>query len=191
MTLSAHDVAAELRRRLPGVGQVKLHKLLYYCQGHHLAHSGEPMFEEAVCAWDMGPVVEALWRAEKRGKRLPDPARITDNGILNTIGYVLSRYGTATGVDLQHMSHAEKPWQLADVGRPPGGSVLIENDWMCDYFRGEGAPTVGDDDFPVKDSVLAEMFAGRTPPPGRGVPDDLEKLRAQIADLRAQVSGRA
>jgi hypothetical protein len=27
----AADVAAELRRRLPGIGAKKLHKLLYYC----------------------------------------------------------------------------------------------------------------------------------------------------------------
>ncbi|MGQ0776145.1 MAG: hypothetical protein ACT4NY_17255 [Pseudonocardiales bacterium] len=42
MTLSAHDVAAVLRDRLPGLGAKKLHKLLYYCQGHHLATFGEP-----------------------------------------------------------------------------------------------------------------------------------------------------
>ena len=37
MSVSAHDVAAELRRRFnydPGV--VKIHKLLYYAQNWHL-----------------------------------------------------------------------------------------------------------------------------------------------------------
>ncbi len=37
--LSAHDVAAQVRQRVPGVGTKKLHKLLYYCQGHHMATS--------------------------------------------------------------------------------------------------------------------------------------------------------
>jgi hypothetical protein len=40
MAVSAHDVAAEIRRRQPSVGTKKLHKLLYYCQGHYLAAFG-------------------------------------------------------------------------------------------------------------------------------------------------------
>ncbi|MDG4790354.1 hypothetical protein O7626_40865 [Micromonospora sp. WMMD1102] len=55
--VSVHDVAAEIRRRLPGVDEQKLHALLYYCQGHHLAHTGEPLFREEIVAapadfWD-------------------------------------------------------------------------------------------------------------------------------------------
>jgi uncharacterized phage-associated protein len=38
----------------------KLHKLLYYCQGHHLATFGLPLFDESISAWDMGPVVGTL-----------------------------------------------------------------------------------------------------------------------------------
>jgi hypothetical protein len=72
MVLSAHDVAAELRRRMPGLPTVKLHKLLYYCQGHHLADLGEPLFAETVTAWDMGPVVGELRRAEKDGETPPE-----------------------------------------------------------------------------------------------------------------------
>ncbi len=63
--VSAHDVAAELRRLLPGVPAKKLHKLLYYCQGHHLAHFEEPLFTEPVMAWDVGPVVAKVWKVEK------------------------------------------------------------------------------------------------------------------------------
>ena len=46
--LSAHDVARELRQRLPDPGDVKIHKLAYYCQRWHLARTGEPMFPEAI-----------------------------------------------------------------------------------------------------------------------------------------------
>ncbi len=60
MTASAHDIASALRERLPGIGKKKLHKLLYYCQGHHLATFGRPLFSEQIYAWDMGPVVAAL-----------------------------------------------------------------------------------------------------------------------------------
>jgi uncharacterized phage-associated protein len=55
MTHSANDIASELRKRLPGAPIKKLHKLLYYCQAHHLAAFDSPMFTESVSAWDMGP----------------------------------------------------------------------------------------------------------------------------------------
>jgi uncharacterized phage-associated protein len=54
MPVSAHDVAAVLRARQPGMPAKKLHKLLYYCQGHHLAVFDEPLFAETVSAYDMG-----------------------------------------------------------------------------------------------------------------------------------------
>lgn len=61
MTLSASDVAAALRDRLPGLPTKKLHKLLYYCQAHHLAAFDEPLFSDSISAWNMGPVVGTLW----------------------------------------------------------------------------------------------------------------------------------
>jgi len=134
--VSAHDVAAELRRRVPGIGTVKLHKLLYYCQGHHLADLGEPLFSESVSAWDMGPVVGALWKAEKDGTA-PEAAAVLDEGQLNTVGYVISRYGALSGSDLKKLTHAEAPWIRANNERAAGGRVRIEPAWMASYFRDE------------------------------------------------------
>ena len=62
---SVYRVAAELRTRMPGIGVKKLHKLLYYCQGHHLGTFGRPLFPESISAWDMGPMAGTLWHAEK------------------------------------------------------------------------------------------------------------------------------
>src|SRR5947207_14369309 len=103
MRVSAHDVAVVLRERLPGLPVKKLHKLLYYCQGHHLAAFGEPLFGETISAWDMGPVVGTLWKQEKDGEPAPVPARAgagvgvgaarLSEAELNTVGYVVSRYG--------------------------------------------------------------------------------------------------
>lgn len=91
----AADVAMELRRRLPGVGVKKLHKLLYYCQGHHLADVGRPLFAESIAAWDIGPVVGKLWKSEQAGPPATN-VRALDDAALNTIGYVVSRYGALT-----------------------------------------------------------------------------------------------
>jgi uncharacterized phage-associated protein len=133
MPVSAHDVAAVIRARLPHIGDVKLQKLLYYCQGHHLAHFDEPLFGEPISAWDMGPVVVSVWRAGKG--EAPPVVEVTDEGALNTIGYVISRYGDLTGRELALMSHGEDPWRRADAHRAPGGSARIEVGWIRDYFR--------------------------------------------------------
>lgn len=101
MTVSAHDIARELRARHPGLPTVKLHKLLYYCQGHHLATFGKPLFIEAISAWDMGPVVSAVWKQDNTDK-VPETRSELTEAHLNTIGYVLSRYGAPTGRDLVH-----------------------------------------------------------------------------------------
>ncbi|WP_425453428.1 Panacea domain-containing protein [Thermomonospora umbrina] len=58
---------------------LKLHKLLYFCQGHHVADLGEPLFGESISAWDHGPVVGTLWHQEKHGDT-PRPRRRTRRG---------------------------------------------------------------------------------------------------------------
>jgi uncharacterized phage-associated protein len=101
--VSAHDVAREIRQRLADVPTKKLHKLLYCCQGHHLARFGRPLFSETISAWDMGPVVGQVWQRERSGNLGPPPRDLTE-AQLNTIGYVLSRYGRMTGKDLAGVS---------------------------------------------------------------------------------------
>ena len=167
-------VAAEIRRRLPGVPLVKLHKLLYYCQGHHAAHSDGPLFPERVSAWDHGPVVGQFWWAEKDGAPAAPAAGSSplDQSALNTIGYVVSRYGRMTGHDLEVLSHHERPWQLADAGRPPRESVPIDLAVMAEYFRGDGAESAGSEEPAADADVVREFLAGATARgPGPGIPD--------------------
>ncbi len=156
MTVSAHDVAAVLRERLPGLSGLKLHKLLYYVQAHHLAAADEPLFAEAVMAWDKGPVVAALWTAEKNAETAP-PRRELTGGQLGVVDYVVSRYGGQTGPDLMHMTHGEAPWKTANASRDPGGSVRIRNEWMRDYFRNEPHD---EGEIWISREKLAELTAG-------------------------------
>jgi uncharacterized phage-associated protein len=44
---------------------MKLQKLLYYCQGWHLAWDGEPLFGEEFEAWLSGPVCRELYELHK------------------------------------------------------------------------------------------------------------------------------
>lgn len=113
VSVSAHDVAAELRRRFkhdPGV--VKIHKLLYYAQGWHLTWVGEPLFRERIEAWANGPVVADLWHDEKRGRPRSKKRELV-GAQLATIDYVVERYGRSTGKDLIRRTHDEDPWRDA------------------------------------------------------------------------------
>ena len=171
MTVSARDVAAVLRSRLPGLPVEKLHPLLYYCQGHHLAVLGEPLFAESISAADTGPIVTAVRSSDGR------VVRGLDEGQLNTVGYVLSRYGGLTGTDLGHLTRGERPWQLG-YGRRTEGSARIEPSWIRDYFA-----TDGTSDGPSPDSPpIRSWLADATPPlPGDAQHDDLDEIRRRLA----------
>jgi uncharacterized phage-associated protein len=182
MPVSAHDVAAVIRARLPHLGDVKLQKLLYYCQGHHLAHFDEPLFHEPISAWDMGPVVASVWRVSK-GEAAPATVAVTDEGALNTIGYVISRYGDLTGRELTLLTHGEDPWRRADAHRPPGASARIETGWIRDYFRQARADDREDGVRfdPAEVEALTTVAAQRLPEP-QGQPDPLEDVLAWAHD---------
>ncbi|MBX6388329.1 MAG: DUF4065 domain-containing protein [Frankia sp.] len=180
MTVSARDVAFVLRDRLPGVGTKKLHKLLYYCQGHHLAAFGVPLFREPLAAWDMGPVVSSLWGEEKHGPPVPPRPEELGEAELNTVGYVLSRYGALTGRDLEILSHGELPWIAANQGRLPGSSAPISADLMRQYFATVGAADDTEDEPALDSAEVAAWLSGAGERRGPGRPDDLGELRSRL-----------
>jgi uncharacterized phage-associated protein len=163
--MSAHaasDVAAEIRQRIPGIPTKKLHKLLYYCQAHHVVAFGHPLFAEAISAWDMGPVVGRLWRTEKdHGVESASTRTQLDEPALNTIGYVVSRYGKLSGADLERLTHNESPWIDADQERRARSaeSARITVEALAEFFGREAAE---DDevDVPVARDLVASWLAG-------------------------------
>jgi uncharacterized phage-associated protein len=184
--VSAVDVAAALRVLLPGVQPNKLHELLYYCQGHHLAHFGEPLFAETVSASDMGPVVGQPWKVESDGAPAGAP-RDLGEAELNTIGYVVSRYGALAGRDLENLTRAEDPWQLADGDRPRGSSVRIEVERMRDFFR-SALGNHEEDEVWFTRAAVARIVGGaelRRRAPGQATLDTREAVQARIDEARA------
>jgi uncharacterized phage-associated protein len=179
MTASAHDVAAALRERLPGLGKKPLHKLLYYCQGHHVAAFDRLLFSENVYAWDMGPVVASLWRDERDGVPHPEPHRLGE-AALNTVGYVVSRYGGLTGKDLERLTHSEDPWRTADARRAAGGSDRIEPEWLRAFFVADARRDPDGGDLLPDPDVVAALLADATPPTTPGQVDTREALRARL-----------
>ncbi len=180
MAYSAHDVAAALRAEQPDIGIKKLHKLLYFCQGHHLADLHEPLFRETMMAWAMGPVVSPVWWAENDA--VPENIAQLDNGALNTVGYVLSRYGKLSGAELEQMTHDQQPWQRALAAEASGGKERIELEWLAEEFTAERERAI--DAMGIDRSELKAWLAGapvRLAAAGPPVPDDLDEIRAMLA----------
>jgi uncharacterized phage-associated protein len=181
---SVYAVAAEVRARQPGMGVVRLHKLLYLGQGHHLAAFDRPLFTETISAWDNGPVVGELWYREDR-RLEPPPQAPLGEAELNTIGYVMSRYGALTGRDLIHLTHSEDPWRRADVDRKPGTSRPIPISWIREYFMGDCA----DEDI-VLDSTQIKVWlsdAARRRDTA-GPRDEPDEITARIRDLSGRTA---
>jgi len=181
MPASAHDVAAAIRRRLPGVALLKLHKLLYFCQGHHLAWFGEPLFVESLQAWNHGPVVAEVWLAEHYNEP-PEVVNDLDNGQLNTVGYVISRYGTNTGHDLEIFTHHEGPWEEAyrrESGDRDRHTIFVDS--LRAFFLEVHATDHAEDEFEPDPEALAAFLAGaheRREQPA--APDTRESLLARL-----------
>jgi uncharacterized phage-associated protein len=179
---SARDVAFEIRKRLPGVPVKKLHKLLYYCQGWHVGTFGVPLFSEALSAWDMGPVVGQLWYAEKQHGPADEVQKL-DEAALNTIGFVLSRYGGLSGMELERLTHSEPPWIDADGRRHPHGSQRIELEALARYFKAAPGEEEEGQEPELDPAAVSEWLAGAQngPPAGRFKADTPDSLRALLS----------
>lgn len=185
MAVSAHDVARELRRRLPGAGIVKIHKLLYYCQGWHLAWTGAPLFSEEVEAWANGPVVADLWHDEDKSRSAPLATDLPEDA-LGTVGYVVSRYGRLSGKELIRLTHGERPW--LDVSESDAWhSPVISHEALGDFFAADDERADLDAVFesawadPSTRSVL-ESAINRSDE--AGVADDPAEIERRLSALR-------
>jgi uncharacterized phage-associated protein len=171
MTTSAQQVAAALRRELPGLPTEKVHKLLYYVQGHHLALFGQPAFTEAIAASEDGPEID--FDCDRTLQHTPGAL---SQSVLNVVGLVAARYGRLTFGDLSRLSRAESPWQDSGRGDEIGHHVL------CEYFTTDGAQEPVPAEFrndPERRRRIAEEV-NRTRTDATGKPDDLDELLAEV-----------
>lgn len=140
----AEDVAALLMQHLKTTTTMKLQKLLYYCQGWHLAWDGVPLFEDRIEAWANGPVVPTIYRQHRKRFTLSHPwprsgrpGRLEQNET-ETVEAVLEGYGDWSALQLTRSTHSEPPWINARRGIAAGmpGTKEISLRDMQDFFAG-------------------------------------------------------
>ena len=125
------------------ITNLKLNKLLYYAQGCYLARTGKPLFQDAIEAWTLGPVVPAIYHKYKVCGRAPIRAVDDDYSDeqfseqeLETLLDVMREFGQYTGSALVSMTHkAGTPWSETATGK------VISNDCIRKYFEKNPIPT--------------------------------------------------
>lgn len=168
MSPSADHVAAALRDQIPEVQGDKLHRLLYYTQGHHLALYGQPAFDTPILAGPDGPTIDGL------GEPQPYKPGSVGDSIHAVCTVVAARYGGLTTDDLDRLTRTEPPW------RETVPDQAINHGQLRRFFTDAGRQDNTDHHTP--DYVAAahrEVIAAHRNAPAQ--PDDLPAILAKVA----------
>lgn len=136
-TVTADSAIAAIDARRPGMKLAKKHLLLFFAQGHHIAHFGRPLFDEPIVALSRGDVVIVA-----AGFPVDQPH---GEGPLNTIGFVVERYSALSPADLRTLIQSSQPWRAATT---PGAGGRINLNLLRDWFRRDDETNDPDDERP-------------------------------------------
>lgn len=138
---------------------LRLHKLLYFCQGWFLAWYGRPLFADRLEAWKNGPVVPTV-NAEPWGHGV-EP--IPDLGGQAALSYeereaverVWENYRRYSAWGLSDLTHDEAPWK--DHYRPDESGEIPVGD-LGAFFKGEYERLTGEQAGSVTIHSLARVL---------------------------------
>ncbi len=122
------------------LSNLKLQKLLYYAQGHHLGRTGNPLFRDDIQAWAHGPVVPSVYRHFKPfgsgDLALADGDSFAwdavDEDTTQLLIEVWETFGQYGAWRLRNMTHAEAPW--VDNFQEDESHVVISQPELARFF---------------------------------------------------------
>jgi uncharacterized phage-associated protein len=123
------------------ISNLKMQKLLYYAQAHHLGSSGRRLFEDEVQAWAHGPVVPSTYHRFKKygngainsAEEIPESFDWDDFTEENDfLVAVWNTYGSQEAWALRNRTHREAPWM--DAFNTGARNCEITPDAMRDFF---------------------------------------------------------
>jgi len=132
------------------ISPMKLQKLVYYAHGWYAGYTGQPLINEAVEAWQYGPVIPSLYHEFKRfgagaigakatdweGLKLCEVAPPADSSLRTFLDNIWNSYGQFTGIKLSELTHApDGPWD--QTWREAAGTrgVDIPFPRIAEHFR--------------------------------------------------------
>ncbi len=127
---------------------MKLIKLSYIAHGFHLGIYSKELLDEAVYAWQYGPVIETLYYKFREYKdcQIDELHRDKATGVypmpridvVPLLEKIWNTYGQYDGITLSAMTHQEgTPWDITwnKVGGKNKRSAVIPNDLIEEYYE--------------------------------------------------------
>lgn len=99
------------------ITNLKLQKLLYFIQGEYARRTSRRLIEEDFYAWQLGPVIPALYSKYALYSSTPIPRRVCPvktsipPNVLRIIENILAKYAHRATWDLVNLSHCQAPWK--------------------------------------------------------------------------------
>ena len=149
----------KFKRKGP-ITQMKVHKLVYFAHGWHLALTEKPLIDETLQAWAYGPVVPSLYHEFKhfRNQDITELAldleptegfkfrvfvsavSTDDQYTCDLLDRVIKVYGKFTALELSAMTHEpSSPWSRAREKNPGVKYVGITNESLRKDFKAKAA----------------------------------------------------
>lgn len=142
MQIASWMLARAATSGVSNMSNMKLNKMLYFAQAHHLAATGTTLFDDHVEAWDHGPVVYDVYTEFSRFKGdpiqtddIPVPPEL-DEVAEDVLAQVWAIYSHRTAAQLRAMSHDDPPYVDHYTGTH---RTVMPVDEIRDYYH-RGAP---------------------------------------------------
>jgi len=136
-TLVAKKILNLAAKKAEVLTPMQLIKLVYLSHCWMLGLYRKPLVEEAMEAWQYGPVVPELYSAIKHYRSNPvlqidcEDEEVDDEA-LDIITQVYDKYGSLTGIELSILTHEKgSPWESARNS----GSTTISNDLIAYHYK--------------------------------------------------------
>ena len=99
------------------LSNLKVQKLLYYCQGFFYAKNQEKLFNEDIVAWQYGPVVTEVYHELKEFGQSGISLDVSSDFNIDfsdkereMVDEVFNYFNQFSAIKLMNMTHEESPW---------------------------------------------------------------------------------
>ena len=119
-----HVIAGEV------IDEMKLHKMIYFCQRESYAVYGRPMFAEKMQGWKYGPVSPVV-RANYTTDGMNCDTHAVGNEAAYIVNNIIEQYAAVASWKLSQMSHNELSWRRSREGlseQDRGSRELLDED---------------------------------------------------------------
>lgn len=130
------------------IDEMKLQKLVYLAQRESLSRTDEPLFEEEIQGWRLGPVIPDLRTYYKEDSLSTEDGEALSDEDRAALDAVYDEYAAQESMSLSRMTHGEICWRKSRRGIRPNESSsnpIPLDDIRLDALRLQGLRMIDDE----------------------------------------------